>query len=83
MINGRNNFTYIANIFTLLCSYILFLTFNDGTVYFRILTAMCTLLGCIASIYYFTTIDESKLETQAKKRSIEHTESTEERKTEE
>lgn len=72
MINGRNNFTYAANIFTLLCSYILFLTFSDGTLYFRILTGMCIALGCAASVFYFTEIDEVVLTRLAKERRREH-----------
>ena len=61
MIHGRNNFTYVANIFTLLCSCLLIMTFEDGTFDFRMLTFIVVTLGGSTSAFYFSSINEPAL----------------------
>lgn len=65
MVNGRNIFTYLANIFMLSLSLLLFLTITNGTLCFRVLTIVCLAFGGCTTLYYFFVIKEKTLSEQA------------------
>lgn len=68
MVNGRNIFTYLANIFMLSLSLLLFLTITDNnTLCFRVLTIVCLGLGGLTSLFYLFSIKENTLTEQALK----------------
>jgi Na+/melibiose symporter-like transporter len=65
MVNGRNIFTYLANIIMLTMSLILF-AFITSAWSFRILAVVCTLMGGCTSIWYIIQIKEVPLSLKAK-----------------
>ena len=52
MVNGRNIFTYFANIFMLTLSLIFFLTIVSGVFCFQLLTIVCLVCGGATTLYY-------------------------------
>ena len=64
MVNGRNIFTYLANIMMLVISLILFI-FVSSVWSFRILAIMCTTIGGFATIWYIINIKEIPLSMKA------------------
>jgi Na+/melibiose symporter-like transporter len=66
MVNGRNIFTYVANIFMLSLSLILFLSIPSATACFRILTVVCLSLGGVTTLFYVFSIKEVPLSKEAK-----------------
>ena len=65
MVNGRNIFTYFANILMLTLSLILFLTIVSQKICFQILTLICLGIGFITSSFYYSLIREVKLSNEA------------------
>ena len=65
MVNGRNIFTYAANIFMLITSLIFFLTIASGPLCFRLLTIVCLSCGGITTIFYVISIKETQLSALA------------------
>lgn len=65
MVNGRNIFTYLANILMLLISLVLFIFITNGALCFRILTIICLGIGGCTSVFYYVVIKEKTLSEQA------------------
>lgn len=62
MINGRNIFTYFANILMLSISLVLLIIIpNNGILYFTVLTLICISLGVITTTIYTVQIKENPL----------------------
>jgi len=60
MVNGRNIFTYLANILMLVISLVLFAFFNSTTS-FRILALTCATIGGFSTVWYIVQIKEVPL----------------------
>jgi hypothetical protein len=65
MVNGRNSFTYIANIFVLTLSLILFVLIADSPTCFSVLCITCLGLGGVATVWYIINIKETYLSRMA------------------
>jgi len=65
MVNGRNIFTYLANIFMLTLSLILFLTIPSASFTFTLLTLICLVIGGMTTIFFIVLIRERKLSEEA------------------
>lgn len=65
MIEGRNVFTYVANIFMLTVSLALFCTMSSGPDIFRYLTIICLALGTVSTFFYLYQIREEPLSKAA------------------
>jgi hypothetical protein len=65
MVNGRNIFTYFANIFMLTVSLTLFLTVPGLAAPFTLLTIICLSLGGITTFLYIVMIKEKPLTQKA------------------
>ena len=65
MVNGRNIFTYLANIFMLSLSLILFLTIPSQTFTFTLLTIICLVIGGCTTLFFIFMIREKSLSEKA------------------
>lgn len=65
MVNGRNIFTYFANIFMLTVSLVLFVTIPSPVLCFRLLTIICLGSGGVTTIFYVVMIKENALTKKA------------------
>lgn len=65
MVNGRNIFTYLANIFMLTLSLILFMTIPSASFTFTLLTIICLVIGGMTTIFFIVLIRERKLSEEA------------------
>lgn len=61
MVVYRNGFTYIANIFVLSLSTVLFLVISSNRLQFQILGLVCVGLGSITTLFYICTVKEPQL----------------------
>ena len=61
LINYRNGFTYIASVAVLVLALIVFLTVDNQTTQFRIMSLIAVGIGVCTSIYYIMIIREVKL----------------------
>lgn len=65
MVNGRNGFTYVANIFVLSLSTILFVLITNSATCFSVLCITCLVLGGFATLWYVINIKETYLSKMA------------------
>jgi len=61
MVNGRNGFTYIANITILTISLIFFIAFSNSTLQFTLLSLIAVSIGTISTLMYSINIKEEIL----------------------
>jgi len=66
--NNRNGFTSTANITVLGLALILFLAVSDRIEQFQILSIICIVLGCCASMFYISVLREVPLAKEADER---------------
>ena len=66
MVNNRNGFTYVSNIFVLAFSLVMFLFISSPTLQFRILALVCVVLGAMTTLFYILVIKENALQQKAK-----------------
>jgi Na+/melibiose symporter-like transporter len=67
LVNNRNGFTYVANIFVLGFSLFLFYFIPNPIQQFRILSICCVALGACTTIFYVSVIKENWLKAEALK----------------
>ena len=65
MVNNRNGMTYFANIAVLTTALITFAVMNDPINQFRIMCAMCLIVGVCMSIFFLFVIKEKKLSQES------------------
>ena len=61
MVNGRNSFTYIANITILSVSLLLFAILTNPTTQFEVLCFFALILGSLTTLFYSFKISEKTL----------------------
>ena len=61
MVNGRNAYTYVANIFVLSLSLVLFVCIPNGATCFTVLCITCLSVGGCATLFYTCNIKETYL----------------------
>lgn len=65
MVNGRNGFTYAANIVVLSMALVLFLVVKSSMIQFRVMAIISAILGSCTTAFYIWYIRENKLSEEA------------------